>query len=370
MKSLTFFLPDYGDGGLERMFVNLASQIARNGIRVHFIVCDITRPYLDDLDKSVILTATDQDQQRMIDALTAHLNQDNPDVLLTAKELGLPVALTAKQRSSSTTKIYLRAITNISARIQRRHLLQKIKGLLEVRRLRKLYRQLDGIVAVSQGIATDVHAISGIPTAQIQVAHNPVVTPQLLERAEQPVEHPWLQQQNIPVVMATGRLTKQKNFELLIDAFAIVRKQRPLRLIILGDGARKTKLQKQADKLGISEDIDLYGFNPNPYSMLRHASLFVLSSNWEGSPNALTEALAVGCPSISTNCPSGPQETLQGGKFGPLIPMDDVQAMATAMMETLDNPLPREQLQSATELFTVENSALEYMHALGLQESS
>ena len=367
-KSLILFLPDYGDGGLERMLVNLASQIARNGIRVYFIVCDASRPYLDDLDSSIELIVTSKDRPAMTRELVSLLEQYRATSLLTAKELGLTIALKAKGQSSSDTRIYLRAITNISARIKHRHLLQRIKGEQAVRKLRKLYHQLDGIVAVSHGIAEDVHRISGIPLSQIEVAHNPVVTKKLHQRAVQPVDHPWLLQQEIPVILGIGRLTKQKNFELLINAFALVRDNRPAKLIIMGGGSRKKKLIKQSERLGVVEDVDLPGFNPNPYSMLHHASLFVLSSNWEGSPNALTEALAVGCPAISTDCPSGPRETLQGGKFGPLVPMDDKKAMAGAIMEVLDNPLPREVLQSAAKKFTVENSAIEYMQALKLSD--
>lgn len=367
-KSLILFLPDYGDGGLERMFVNLASQIARNGVRVYFIVCDASRPYLDDLDGSIDLIVIPEDRPAMTRELVSLLEQYRATSLFTAKELGLAVALKAKQQSSSDTSIYLRAITNISARIEHRHLLQRIKGELEMRKLRKLYQQLDGIVAVSHGIAEDVHRISGIPLSQIKVAHNPVVTKQLHQRSGQPVDHPWLLQQEIPVIMGIGRLTKQKNFELLIDAFALVRANRPAKLIILGDGSRKKKLKQRAEKSGVADDVELFGFNPNPYSMLHHASLFVLSSNWEGSPNALTEALAVGCPVISTDCPSGPGEILQEGKYGPLVPMDDNKAMAGAIMEVLDNPLPREVLQSAAEKFTVENSAMEYMQALELSD--
>lgn len=350
------------------MFVNLASQIARNGVRVYFITCDASRPYLDDLDNSIGLIVISKDRHAMTRELVGLLEQYRPTSLLTAKELGLAVALKAKRQIGSDTMIYLRAITNISARIRHRHLLQRIKGELKVRKLRKLYRQLDGIVAVSHGIAEDVRRISDIPFSQIRVAHNPVVTKQLHQRAELPVDHPWLLQQEIPVILGIGRLTKQKNFELLINAFTLVRANRPAKLIILGDGSRKKKLKKQTEKLGIAGDVDLFGFNPNPYSMLHHASLFVLSSNWEGSPNALTEALAVGCPAISTDCPSGPREILQEGIYGPLVPMDDKKAMARAILEVLDNPLSGEVLQTATEKFTVENSAREYIQALELSD--
>lgn len=365
-RTLTFFLPNYGDGGLERMFVNLASEISQRGITVYFIVGDRNKPYLNDLPTSVkLISLSHASSAGRVKELSTHICEAAPDAIMTARELGLPIALKAKRACRSQTRIYYRAVTNILASLSHRHLLKRIVGTLKLRQLRRWYWEVDGIIAVSHGVANDVHRISGIPVDHIHVAHNPVVTPSMLQIAESVPDHPWYAVGQPPVILGVGRFTRQKNFELLIKAFAEVRKSRKVRLIILGNGARKEEFVELAKKLNIAEDVAFPGFNPNPYAYLSHSAMFVLSSNWEGSPNVLTEALAVGCPVVATDCPSGPRETLQDGKFGILVPMDDALAMADAIRQTLDHPLPRHTLQNAVTPFHVSASADEYLSAMG-----
>ena len=366
-KSLTFLLPNYGDGGLERMFVNLAAEISQRGIKTYFFVGDTSKPYLDKLPEAVQLKQLHGNSfADRVKEIAAHLTTDQPSALLTAREQGLPIALKAKTRAAARTKIFYRAVTNITASLSHRHLLKRIMGKFQLRQLRHWYRQVDGIIAVSHGIAEDVQRISGIPLEKIHVAHNPVVNPQLFEQAGQSLAHPWFAAGEPPVILGVGRITRQKNFALLVKAFAEVRRRRPARLIILGNGSRKARLMKMAAELGVADDIQFPGFADNPYAYLNRAALFVLSSNWEGSPNVLTEALAIGCPVVATDCPSGPRETLQGGKYGPLVPMNDAGAMATAILQTLDTPLDRETLQQAAAPFHIKASADEYLAAMQL----
>ena len=138
--------------------------------------------------------------------------------------------------------------------------------------------------------------------------------------------------------------------------------------MILGEGALRDELQALANSLGVTEDFEMPGFAQNPYQYMHAASLFVLSSRWEGSPNGLTEALAVGTPVVATDCPNGPIEILQQGKLGPLVPMSDSEALSTAILETLDNPLPAEVLRDGVAHYSVENSAREYLEAMQLPE--
>ena len=163
-----------------------------------------------------------------------------------------------------------------------------------------------------------------------------------------------------------GRLQEQKDFPTLIRAFALVRQGRPCRLVILGDGGGRMGLLNLIDGLGLAGDVDLAGFQTNPYPFLARAALFALSSAWEGSPNALTEAMALGIPVVSTDCPSGPRELLDGGRFGPLVPVADAPALAAAMASTLDRPLPSETLKAAVSEYNQETSARHYLAALGV----
>ena len=156
------------------------------------------------------------------------------------------------------------------------------------------------------------------------------------------------------MIVGIGRLTRQKDFPTLIRAFAAVRKKLPCRLIILGEGKDRGGLEHLAKRLSLSEQIAMPGFVENPYAYLKRAALFVLSSAWEGSPNALTEALALGVPVVATDCPSGPREILKDGAIGCLVPVGDPDALAAAMLATLSAPPDETLLKSAVREYTVE----------------
>jgi glycosyltransferase involved in cell wall biosynthesis len=167
------------------------------------------------------------------------------------------------------------------------------------------------------------------------------------------------------VIIGMGRFTEQKDFATLIRAFARLRANRNCRLILLGRGRLQADYQALAEQLGVAADIAYPGFADNPYSYLARARLFVLSSAWEGSPNALTEALALGVPVVATDCPSGPRELLDGGRYGALVAVGDDAALAQAMAATLDAPPPAAGLRRAVADYTVEASARAYLAALG-----
>jgi glycosyltransferase involved in cell wall biosynthesis len=155
-----------------------------------------------------------------------------------------------------------------------------------------------------------------------------------------------------------------KNFSLLLAAFARLRAQRPARLLILGEGRERLRLEAAAHELGIDADVALPGHVDNPYAAFSRASLFVLSSDWEGLPTVLIEALACGCPVVSTDCPSGPAEILERGRYGSLVPVGDAVALAHAMARTLDQPPAPETLRLRSEAFTLERSAGRYLDLL------
>jgi glycosyltransferase involved in cell wall biosynthesis len=192
------------------------------------------------------------------------------------------------------------------------------------------------------------------------VVRNPVITPDLETLAQATVESPWFGPDTVPVILGAGGLRTQKDFPTLMRAFARVRGQRRCRLVILGRGRLLGRLQTLARELGVQEDTAFPGFVENPYPLLRRASVFVLSSRWEGSPNVLTEALALGTPVVSADCLSGPREILDGGRYGPLVPVGDAAAMAAAILQVLDAPLPAALLRQAAEAYTVEENARRY----------
>jgi glycosyltransferase involved in cell wall biosynthesis len=233
--------------------------------------------------------------------------------------------------------------------------------------MRTLFPQADGLIAVSRGVAADVSMIAGISGERIRVIPNPVVAPELPTLAGSAVAHPWFMTPGPPIILAAGAFRRSKDFPILIRAFARVRARRDLRLVILGKGRQKRKVEKLAEALGVREDLSLPGFVVNPYAYMAKASLLVLSSAWEGSPNVLVEALAVGTPVVATDCRSGPREILQDGRYGPLVPVGDVEALAAAMAATLDAPLPAEKLRVAAEPYRLHMSCRRYLEAFGME---
>jgi len=188
-----------------------------------------------------------------------------------------------------------------------------------------------------------------------------------LEKAKAPLDHPWFAPGAPPVVLGVGRLAPQKDFPTLIRAFARVRAERAARLMILGDGKtpdRRAELLALADELGVAEEVALPGFQPNPFAYMARASLFVLSSAWEGLPGVLVQALACGCPVVSTDCPSGPAEILEQGQYGRLVAVGDEVALADAMRSTLDNPPERDRLRDRGAAFSVDLSIDRHLEVL------
>jgi glycosyltransferase involved in cell wall biosynthesis len=207
--------------------------------------------------------------------------------------------------------------------------------------VKRFYPWADFVVGNSQGVADDLSQVTGLPDGRIQILYNPVVTPELREKVQAPLDHPWFEAGQPPVVLAVGRLTGQKDFANLLRAFALLRRSRTARLIILGEGPDRPDLEALVHELGLEDDVSLPGFVDNPYAYMGRASLYVLSSRWEGLPTVLIEALYCGPPVVATDCPSGPQEILAGGRYGALVPMEDSAALAKAMAAALAGDTPR-----------------------------
>ena len=167
------------------------------------------------------------------------------------------------------------------------------------------------------------------------------------------------------MILAAGRLHVSKDFPTLLRAFSLVRKEIPSRLVILGEGEKRKELEDLAQELGIRKDHDLPGFVENPYKYMKHATVFVLSSQWEGFGNVLVEAMACGCPVISTDCPSGPREILRDGEYGVLVPPKDSEKLAQGILRVLENQDLRRELSEKGKKraldFTVDRAVEEYV---------
>ena len=210
----------------------------------------------------------------------------------------------------------------------------------------RFYPWADNIIAVSNHVADDLAYIAKIPHDLIQVIFNPVVTQDLQNKSRVPLEHPWFKAGEPPVVLAVGRLTDQKAFDVLIRAFSIARKKRRIRLLVLGEGENRPALEALIRQLGLEQDVNLMGFVQNPYPYMARTSLFVLPSRWEGLPTVLIEALYLGAPIIATDCPGGSRDILKDGQYGNLVPVDAPLLLAEAIERSVNERRPCHPVES------------------------
>lgn len=223
--------------------------------------------------------------------------------------------------------------------------------------------EIDHFVTSSKGLIEDIHDLSQFSRGAITAVYNGVYRDEIKILAEDIPGHPWLADKTVPVLLAMGRINKQKGFGVLLEAFAQASSQRRLRLIIAGpleQGSEVKRIFALRKHLNLEESVDFPGVMTNPYALMRCADLFVLSSYYEGFGIVLAEALAIGCPIISTDCPVGPAEILEHGRYGRMVPAGDIEALASAILLGLDDPRDAERLQERGRYFSAERAGSAY----------
>ena len=219
-------------------------------------------------------------------------------------------------------------------------------------------RAASRIVAVSEGVARNVSERCGIAPERITTIYNPALTADAARRAREEPAHAWFSDGGPPVILGVGRLTRQKDFPTLIDAFRRVRAERPCRLMILGEGPLRRELEALAAGLGLEDSVCLPGWMENPHAFMARSALFVLSSVHEGFGLVLVEAMAAGCPVVSTDCPAGPAEILEDPAL--LAPVGDAEALARVMLRALARPADKAALRAKAGRFSVERAVAGY----------
>ena len=392
-KHLAIFIPSLAGGGVARVMLHLANAFAAAGHQVDLLLCQPKGAFLDSVSPQINVVALQPSSTlasrllilrenptlamtlflpillpnkppktiRYLSDLTAYLIRTQPDALLSAKTHANLVAILARKITAVQTRIVVSERSTLSTVIQKS---RKWRWRFVLPLLRMVYPQADRIVTVSQGVADDISSCIGVSQERITTIYNPILTEHINTQATLPVSHPWFQEEGIPIILGVGRLVPAKDFPTLLKAFAHLRATLPARLVILGEGRERSTLEKLATELGIDSDLSLPGFSDNPYAFMSRANAFVLSSMLEGLPNALIEALACGCPVVSTNCRSGPQEILDNGAFGPLVPVGDDMALAQAIIQTLEHPPSKERLRSRAHEFDIRTIAEHYHQAL------
>lgn len=362
-KRVAILVSFSGQGGVEAMIAKLAEGMVQQGFEVDLLLIKAKGDHVAAISSNVNVIRLDcKHSFYAVPKLIRYLRERKPCALLAAKHRAIKSAVLARLLSGQKTVVVGNIGTTVSGALEGKSALREWIWKLDTR---LFYRLAHKVIGVSYGVQKDIQYFSKLPLERIPVVRYPVIDPGLYEKAGQPLDHPWFDNQDIPVLVGSGRLTRQKDFPTLLRAFKRVLEDRPCRLIILGEGGDRPQLESLIQELGIKDHVELPGFVTNPYPYVDKASAFVLSSRWEGSPIVLTEALALGTPAVSTDCPSGPVETLDGGKHGPLVPMGDPQALATAILQTLDHPPPAQQLKNAVKEYNIETSARRHLEIMG-----
>ncbi|GIW40469.1 MAG: glycosyl transferase [Candidatus Binatia bacterium] len=376
-RHVAVFLSELSGGGAQRRTVTLVNGFAARGMRVDLVLVRAAGPLLGEVSREVHVVELESVWARRppfsafrrgrvlasIGALADYLRSVRPDVLLSAaSHVNLAACLAYRQ-----ARVPLPLVLRVSNHLSRSSWnLRRSPRLLTPILARELFPSAAALIAVSRSVADDLVRVTGLPSEKVHVIYNPVVDERLFRKAREMPDHPWFADSRMPVVLGAGRFVKQKDFPTLLRAFARVRRERPAKLVVLGSGKprRKEKLEKLAAKLGIREDVDFPGFVENPYAYMARASVFVLSSAWEGLPGVLVEAMACGCPVVATDCPGGSAEILDGGRYGPLVPVGDDRAMAREILRVLESPPPRDSLLERALCFEVNRQVDAYVRLL------
>lgn len=366
-KHLAIFLPALDGGGAERSMLNLAQGFAERGYAVDLVLGQAEGAYLNQVPELVQLVDLGAGQLRKgkrtlmrLPALVRYLRRERPDAILSAMSHTNLVALWARQLAGFPKRIVVNEQVVISEDAPQApdRFFRWTPQLA-----RYFYRWADCVVGVSQSVVDDLVQVIGIPARRTKVIFNPGVTPQLREKVAAPLDHPWYQPDQPPVLLTVGRLAKQKDYPTLLRAFARLRKSHSARLLILGEGPDRAELERLVRELQLEEDVSMPGFVDNPYAYMARSAAFVSSSLWEGLPTVLIEALYCGVPIVATNCPGGSSEILRNGEVGCLVPTGDHVALASAMATALAGGIPRPTRES-WQPYAVETIVNQYIDLL------
>lgn len=355
---VAFFLPSLAGGGAERVVLELVRGFVKYGISVDLLVTRSGGAYWKSVPQDIRLINFDSWMTlTCLPGLVRYIRRERPDVLLASQDAAQATALMGQMFFLEDTHLIIRQADSFLTS----YASGGFKKRMCIRIVRRLAHRADAVIAVSSGVADEFRLKIPRIASVVQALPNPVVTRELLESVELPVKHPWFDDSHIPVIVAAGRLTPQKDYPTLLKAFSEVADSRPVRLVILGEGPMQSRLIMTTRKLGVAQKVDFVGFQDNPFAWIAKARALVLSSRYEGLPGVLIQAMACGTPVVSTDCPHGPREILEDGRLGPLVPVGDHSALAQGIMAVLDNPLNPEVLCASSRRYLATTSIKQYV---------
>ena len=366
-SKVAFIFPALWHGGVEKVTINLIRGLLEKGVAVDLVLGSSEGELTNSVPKGANIVDLEVPKRlrlvRSLRGLFVYFRKNNPESVVIywcgLEFLVIMCAWVAYIGHKMPRFIYV--IHNVSKVLDE---LPFIKRLFSFPFTWLTLRTVDAVVGVSKGVADDFSKRFSFPFRRTNIIYNPVVFPEIEQLAKEPVDHLFFTPGSPPVILGAGRLTLQKDFATLIRAFALLRRKRFANLVIFGEGKERPNLEQLIEQLNIKDYVWMPGFVENPYKYMSKASVFVLSSIYEGLPTVLVEALALGVPVVSSDCKSGPREILEDGKYGSIVPIGNPEALAEAIERVLDDPPPSSLLKKAASRFSIEKVTKSYMRVL------
>lgn len=359
---LSFFIPDLTLGGAEQVTVNIVNGLADRGYNIELLVSKRKgrlQSRLEDRVSVVELSPSDTSVFGVgahLPALAEYFRRKQPVALFSQMAHVSVICLVAGMIPGTNTAIIPTQHNSFGMSTDNSLKARVVRGSVPY-----LYPSADRVIAVSEGVANSMVERAGLKNQDISVLHNPIHVDEVRERSQQPIEHEWLDDEAIEVVLFVGRIEEQKNLTAWLRAFKQIHRRDPdTRAIIVGKGSRQQHVSESAERLDIDHVVSMPGYVKNPYAYMRNASVFLLSSRFEGLPTVLIEALACGCPVVATDCPSGPREILADGRYGTLAPVGDIDGLVDGVIEALADPIPVNVLERRADDFAPESVLDDY----------
>jgi glycosyltransferase involved in cell wall biosynthesis len=360
LNNITLFVPSLKCGGAETVMVNLANEFTSRCLSVDLVVLSSNGPLRKILNPDV--NVIDLNASRLLTGfipLGLFLRKKKPKVVISAMKHANIIILVASKVFFTDTLIIVTEHNHVQLSIQS---LSRPVGWLIKKLIQLTYPWAKNIVAVSEGVAESLKVLIKFQSNKINVIYNPIIYPGLEKKKKEYPQHRWLIAKKQPVFLAAGRLTDQKDYPNLLRAFSLLVKKVPCKLIILGEGELRMKLERMVKEIGLENSVDLFGFVENPISFMNHCDVFVLSSKWEGFANVIVEAMYCGAKIVSTDCLSGPREILEKGKWGKLVKICDPVELADAMLKSLS--LSKLSVEQRANFFSTKRSTDKYLNLI------
>lgn len=331
---VSFYLPSLRGGGAERVTVAIANGLLSRGYKVDIVLSEMVGPCINLLSSDVrLIDLKSKRVSTSIPALMRYFRNESPDALMSSMWHANIAAVLACKISGAKSRIVVREASTPSQYLRKMSFCHEF---IYTKLMRMFYHMANSVVSPSMGVAEDLFRHVGVRREQMTVIGNPVIRDDLFKKADEKINHPWFSEESPPVFLSIGRLEYAKDQASLIKAFAKLRAFKVARLMIIGEGSERAKLEMLVKELDLLGDVALPGFIDNPYPYLKQSAVYVLSSRWEGLPNVLIEALALGCRIVATDCQNGPREILVNGKYGELVQVGDIEQLFSAMMHAVD----------------------------------